>query len=168
MNSDKRKSLLVLSGIGAAASIDSQWIKPVVNCIVLPAHAATSTGVCSSFVTESVSGVITIEVSDTQVTGPVAASRNGNTFTVTVDQVVNPIGLSVDEVDQRTVFSGSINTSTNQVSGELSVLQTCDGQLVCEQLSTFLVDLVGTPTANALGQYQGQLSGTLRCCQDFL
>ncbi len=167
MNSDKRKSLLTLAGVGVIASVDSQWVKPVVNCIVLPAHAATSSGVCSGFVTESVSGVITVEVSDTQVIGPVAASRNINAFAVTVNQVVNPVGLSVSEVDQRTVFSGSIDASTNQISGELSVLQTCDGQFVCEQLTTFVVDLIGAPMANAVGQYQGQLSGTLRCCQDF-
>lgn len=168
MNSEKRKSLLLLAGTGAAVSLDSQWVKPVVNCIVLPAHAATSTGVCSSFLTETVSGVITIEVSDTQVIGPLVANRNGNAFSLTVDQVVNPIGLSINEVDQRTVFSGSIDASTNQVNGELSVLQTCDGQLVCEQLTTFSVTLIGAPAANAIGQYQGQLSGTLRCCQDFI
>jgi len=168
MNSNKRKTLLAMMGVGTVICLPNEWLKPAVNCIVLPAHAATSTGQCSAFTTEPVTGSITVEVSDTQAIGPVAAERIGDSFSVTVNEVVNPIGLNVDSVDQRTVFSGTIDTVLNEVRGELRVLQTCDGQLVCEQITTYTSSLSGAVMANGVGQYVGQLSGTLRCCQDFL
>lgn len=168
MNIDKRNSMVALLGLGSVAMLPKNWATPVVNCIVLPAHAATSTGLCSGFRVEPVTGVLTIEVTDTQVRGPVVAPRNVNDFAVTVNEVVDPIGLSVTNVDQRTIFTGSIDLATNTISGDLNVLQTCDGQLVCEQIATFSTSLTSPVMANAEGQYDGTLTGELTCCEDFI
>ncbi|MBL4671618.1 MAG: hypothetical protein JKX81_05120 [Arenicella sp.] len=168
MNPAKRKSLLALSGVAVSASLAQQWTKPIVNCIVIPAHAATSAAVCSSFAIEAVNGLITIQVTDTQAIGPLAANRVANDFSVLVDEVVSPAGLNVQNIDQQTVFSGLIDTGANEIRGELTVLQSCDGQLVCEQIASYTVALSTAVLANGVGQYDGQLSGTLRCCQDFI
>jgi hypothetical protein len=168
MNPVKRKSLLALSGVAVSASLPKQWTKPIVNCIVIPAHAATSAAVCSGFVTEAVNGIITVQVTDTQAIGPLAANRIANDFSVVIDEIVSPAGLNVQNVDQRTVFSGFIDIGVNEIRGELTVLQICDGQFVCEQITTYTVALSSAILANGVGQYDGQLSGTLRCCQDFV
>jgi len=39
---DRRRLLSALGGLGASATLPSQWVKPVMETIVLPAHATTT------------------------------------------------------------------------------------------------------------------------------
>lgn len=44
VDTDKRRQLLKGVGLGGAALAVTQWTRPVVESVVLPAHAQTTTG----------------------------------------------------------------------------------------------------------------------------
>lgn len=167
MNSEKRKLLLGLSGASAVALLPERWVTPLIKHMVLPAHASTSATVCSGFTTDSVSLPTELNVNDSDVAGPIVVSRTGNTFADSQIEMISLPSINQDNVEQTTSFSGTIDLVLNQVRGDIIIIQRCEGQLICEQITSYTVDLVGSAMPNGVGRYEGLLTGTLRCCQDF-
>ncbi len=63
------KSIATLSGVGAAGQLSSTWVKPVVDSVVLPAHATTTdasgsspgANACPATTVNSVPGSLTVQ-----------------------------------------------------------------------------------------------------------
>ncbi len=161
----RRDAIQGLLGIGVAATaLPKEWVKPVVNQIVLPAHAMTS---CSGFTTEPINESITITVTSAEIQGPIVVARNGgSTFsgsdTTTIDSCRDGQNLTV-EVN----FSGELDSANNQITGDLTIIQRCGPDLVCEQISTYSATQAPVDSGSDLGDYEGTVIGTLRCCDDF-
>lgn len=166
---DKRKTLGVIATLGVTAlALPTRWQSPLINSVIVPAHAQTSfPASCSGFETEPVSEPISITVSDTEIRGPVVVARAGNQFSTTV---TNNAGTCSDSSARTEVieFSGTIDSATNTITGEFNVTQFCGDALACEQLTTYTATQVTPVPGDDLGDYQGQVNGTLRCCVDFL
>lgn len=157
---DALKGAIVATG--TLAVLPKQWSRPIVNTVLLPAHAQTS---CSGFTTTTVNESLTLTVTDSSVSGPIIATRSGNTFNQTESTDVGGC-RNGNTLNTRVDFSGTINSTNNSISGDINILQTCGGEFVCEQLSSFSV--IQTPAnLGSNGSYEGTVSGTLRCCDDF-
>lgn len=160
----RRDVLKPIVGTGLALGIMPEaWRKPLINTVITPAHAQTS---CSGFSESTVNESITITVTATEVQGPIVVTRSGNQFDGSdasrIDECRGGNDLDVD-----IQFSGMIDVAANQISGDLSIVQTCGGQLVCEQISQFTATQTPIDAGSELGDYQGTVTGTLRCCDDF-
>ncbi|GHA17896.1 hypothetical protein GCM10008090_29520 [Arenicella chitinivorans] len=139
------------------------WRTPLINAVITPAHAQTS---CSGFSESTVNESITITVTANEVQGPIVVTRSGNRFDGSdasrIDECQGGNDLDVD-----IQFSGTIDVAANQISGDLIIVQSCGGQLVCEQVSQFIATQTPIDAGSELGDYQGAVTGTLRCCDDF-
>jgi len=143
-------------------SLPEQWSKPLINSVMLPVHAQTS---CSGFTTTEINESLTLTVANTTVSGPIVATRTANTFSQTDTSSVGDC-RDGNTLNVRVEFSGTIDSADNSISGNINILQTCGGEFVCEQISSFLV--MQTPvSASDNGIYTGTVNGTLRCCDDF-
>ena len=169
MKTNKRQALAILGSVGVASLLSRGWHQPLINSVVLPAHAQTSFGSeCSGVEVESVDQAISITVTDTEVRGPIVVIRNGLDFIGEQTSIVGQCGPNKDDLIQTVTFSGTIDSVQNSISGEFNVRQVCAGELACEQLTTYVVNQVPAVTNNDLGEYQGRVIGTLECCVDFL
>jgi len=155
-----------IKGIAVATiiftTLPKQWTKPLLNTVVLPAHAQTS---CSGFTTTSVNESLTLVVTDTTVSGPIVATRTANTFNQTDTTNLescrdnNTLSVTVE-------FSGTIDSVANSISGDINILQFCGADFVCEQISSYTV-MQNPSSSSDNGDYTGTVVGTLRCCDDF-
>ncbi len=161
MDQNKRK---LVKGV----VITAVWSTPIITAVRIPVHAQTSTSECAVFETESVDQPISITVSETDVRGPAVANRTGQTFAVTLDQsgatCADGVTVSMSSIE----FSGTIDETTNSLSGTFNVMQYCGDQLACEQLATFTATQTPIDSTSDLGTYEGRVVGTLRCCSDLL
>jgi len=176
-NLKKRRFLQAIASTGFVAAAPTEWTKPIIKTIILPVHAQTSPlpppvpdpgPACSGFETESVNEPIVIVVTDTEVRGPIIVTRSGNTFS---SMATSNIGVCADDAGARTQeieFSGTINTASNDITGDLIVRQFCGESLACEQITTYTATQAPVDASTELGNYSGQAIGTLRCCIDFL
>lgn len=89
---------------GAAASMPNQWIKPVVDAVVLPAHAECTDCTTPEPLLPGLTGV-SINVTDTNVSGSVA------TFQVTISSPDADAGHPIT-INSLTPSSGSFNNFT--------------------------------------------------------
>lgn len=164
------KQLALTSGVLLA--LPMQWKRPVVNQIMLPAHAQTSTPPgdqdCSAYQTEPVSEPISITLTDTEARGPIVVPRVGASSFDGDDSSVIDSCRNNQDLSQEVEFSGAIDVATKQLTGDLVIRQFCGSLLVCEQIATFAADQDDSSAPNELGDYSGTLTGTIRCCVDFL
>lgn len=174
INNKKRKTLAVLfAGGGLLAVLPSQWKKPLINSVLVPAHAQTSPEpepeTCSGgFVTEPVNSPLQLVITADEILGPIVVTRDGSaSFSGFSNSVVDQC-LGNRELSEEVTFTGTIDSATNQVTGDLTIIQLCGTQLVCEQLTSFTVTQDPVVAGDDLGTYSGTLTGTLRCCVDFL
>jgi len=161
-----RRSALKFSTLSATAIIfaPTDWTKPIVNSLILPAHAQTSAS-CSSFTITPVNEAVSFIVSANQVSGPISVVRTGNTFNGTESSVLGSC-QGDQQLELEVQLSGSINTMNNSVEGELTITQRCGEDLVSEQISTFTAQQ--SPVSSSTeGTYTGTLDGSLRSCDDF-
>ena len=167
MKTNKRQAVAILGSLGVL--ISGNWHRPIINSVLLPAHAQTSFGSeCSGVEMESVDQPISITVTDTEIRGPIVVVRNGLDFVVEQTSIVGQCGPNNDDIIQTVTLSGTIDSAQNSISGEFNVRQDCAGALACEQLTTYVVNQVPAVTNDDLGEYQGRVIGTLECCVDFL
>jgi len=161
-----RRSVLKFTGLSASGLLlaPKDWTKPIVNSVMLPAHAQTSAN-CSSFTTTQVSESISLSVTATQVSGQITASRTGNTFSGTESSVLGSCQGS-QQLNLEVRLTGVINAVNNSLEGELVIIQRCGLDLVSEQTTTFTAQQ--SPASNSIeGTYTGTLIGNLRSCDDF-
>jgi len=168
-NKNRRSSLKVLGTVSlSTALMPSVWRTPLVNAVILPAHAQTSFGIdCSGVETEPVDQPISITVTATEIRGPIIVARTDNTFAGSVTNNVGQCGDSSARTEL-VELSGTIDSDTNSITGAFNVSQFCGDALACEQLTNFSVSQVMPVDDDDLGDYQGRVIGTLRCCVDFL
>lgn len=156
---DRRKALQYgLLGGTIAAVLPAKWATPIVNAVVLPAHAQTSA--CT---VETISESISIQVSSTQIEGPITVSRNGNSFNGTESSDVGACGNN-QRLTVRVEFSGTIDSSNNEITGELNIRQSCGTELVSEQISSYRASQSPAQNNNDEGNYTGTVTGTLETC----
>lgn len=98
-NKNSRRAFLALGGVATAGAVavPSTWIKPVINSVVLPAHAQTSA--C---------------VTDTTVGGPLLGNASGAT---TCQQACEA---------EATAVSGQLCAVTETVDGSGATQCSCD------------------------------------------
>ena len=173
MNNSKRTLLKSSSALGLLAlTLPEKWAKPVVNSVLLPVHAMMSemppSAECSlGFVVEPVSEPITITVTGNELSGPIAATLDGNSFNSTQTLELGLCSNNVDVLSETVEFSGTLDSAQNSIVGDVVIRQFCAGVLACEQITSYTV-VQSTILTNDDGEYQGTLVGTLNCCQDFL
>jgi hypothetical protein len=169
MINSKRKSLqLILTIGGVAAALPSGWRKPIVDSIVLPAHAQTSFAAdCSGIDTEPVDEPISLTVTATEIRGPIVGPRNGATFAITENNVIGSCNNSSDRTEI-IELSGTIDSAQNSISGDFIVREFCGDVLACEQITQYTATQVIPVNGDDLGEYTGRVVGTLSCCRDFL
>jgi hypothetical protein len=164
---DRRKALQYALGSAGAivVGLPARWSKPALSAVILPAHAQTS---CSGFTTTVVNESLNITVTATEIQGPIVVTRtNPTTFSGGVVSALNECRPG-ENFSLNVEFSGVIDSAANQISGDLIILQTCGTDFVCEQISTFVV--IQSPVNSGVdeGSYSGTVTGTLRCCDDFM
>lgn len=161
-----RRSVLKFTSLSASGILlaPRDWTKPIVNSVILPAHAQTSAN-CSSFTTTQVNETITLSVTATQVSGQITVSRTGSTFSGTESSVLGSC-QGGRQLSLEVRLSGTINSTNNSVDGELAIVQRCGLDLVSEQTTTFTAQQ--SPASGSVeGTYTGMLAGNLRSCDDF-
>lgn len=165
----RRRALTTLATVTLiAGAMPSRWKTPVVNAVILPAHAQTSfASSCSGFETEPVNQPISITVTDTEIRGPIVVTRTGDTFAGTSTTNVGQCG-DASTRSELVELSGTIDSDNNRITGTFNVSQFCGDSLACEQLTSFSATQVTPISGDDLGDYQGNVNGTLRCCIDFL
>lgn len=169
MKKSRRQSVKAITSIGLVSGlIAQQWSKPLITALILPAHAQTSddSGSCSDVEAQQVNEPIFITVTATEVRGPVVAQLSGTSFSVqeTIDQ-----GMCAENTQsqtQTTEFSGRIDSVSNLITGDFLIRQFCGTTLICEQISVFTATQIVPTTNNDIGDYAGQVIGTLTCCLD--
>ena len=160
----RREAFKSLATIAVTTSVlPNQWLKPVINSIILPAHAQTS---CSGFTTSDVNESLTLVVTDTTVSGPIMANRSLNTFNEVGERVIDSC-RDTQTLNVRVEFSGEINSTDSSITGTINILQTCGSEFVCEQISSFTATQTPVNSASDNGDYTGTVIGTLVCCDDF-
>jgi len=147
----------------AAGALPSQWTKPVINHIVLPAHAQTSS-TCGAFIEEPVNDIIGMVVTATEVQGPITVSLAAGAFSGTESNIVGACANG-DPQRQEVTFTGSIDSTNSQITGTLDIDIFCGDLLVCQQRTTYTATQTPIVAADDLGTYQGALTGTLSCCE---
>ena len=111
------KNILAGAAVGGAAATSKTWVKPVVDAVVMPAHAQTSSAVTGQAVTSclmcgsiaagyGVIGSVSPAQAGVSVTVTISASRTG-----TVSG--GPGGTITD-----TLITGEVRTATTNVNGE--------------------------------------------------
>ncbi len=169
MNKNKRQ-LLKLHGVVITGAIVSptQWLKPVLSSVVLPAHAMTSLQCSAGVTNDSLNSAIEFEVQASQVRGPYTSVRNGLIYTANLDSITGSCnnGAPMREV---VTINGIIDTVADEVSGDLRIEVYCGSVLACLQETTFVA--VQTSVTGGVdsenGFYQGTLTGTIECCNEF-
>ena len=176
MSNSRRKLLqnsLALSLVGSF--LPTNWTKPVINTVILPVHAMTSDetpdetpdeGCSSGFIEEPVSEAILITITGSEVSGPIVATLGNSTFAGSETLSLGMCANNVDELTETIEFSGSLDSSTNTITGDIVIRQFCSGALACEQITSYTVTQTVISDEDD-GEYQGMLIGTLTCCQDF-
>jgi hypothetical protein len=169
MKSNKRQALAILGSLAASSLLTRSWYQPIINSVVLPAHAQTSfASECSGVEVEPVDQPISITVTDTEIRGPIVVVRNGLDFVGEQTSIVGQCGPNNDDLIQTVTLSGTIDSALNSISGEFDVRQVCAGELACEQITTYVANQQPAINGDDLGEYQGRVVGTLECCVDFL
>ena len=169
MRQSRRQSIKLLASLGViSGSLPQEWSKPLVKAVILPAHGQTSSDPdsCSDEDVQQLDEPIAITVSATEVRGPVVAPLTGNSFFVeeTIDQGMCA-GNTLSQT-QTTEFSGQIDSTNNQITGDFLIRQFCGTTMICEQIAAFTANQVTPVTNDDLGDYTGQVTGTLTCCLD--
>lgn len=156
---------LAITGMVTSAAIGNEWVKPIINHVLIPSHAQTSPEACSSATETIVDEMLTLTVTRATVEGPITATRNGLRFSS--QQELRQSGcLENSALLSRVLFEGEIDSTTNSIEGVLQITQTCGGAFVSEQLTNFTVTQ-STVVNSDEGEYTGALIGTLRSCNDF-
>jgi len=165
------RRLLLKSGIALSLTgyaLPKEWTQPFVKAVVIPVHAQTSGGPATQcnlgFITEPVSEPIVITISGVEVRGPIVGNLTANVFDVTQTSSLGLCSNNVDELTETIEFSGTLDSTQNTIAGDLVIRQFCAGVLACEQITAYTVTQSVISAQND-GEYQGTLSGTLRCCQ---
>lgn len=126
ITSSRRSALktLALSGVAAGATVNKSWVKPVVQSVILPAHAQTSsdfkgplTDPCSVDVICESNGTVTAEVSG-QVVGA------GNVGDITIEVVCKLGGTEKTETtttNSNGEWSASVNFGSPPDAGTVEV-----------------------------------------------
>jgi len=166
---DRRSAVkLVLIGgpaAGLLSGLGNSWVKPVINTVILPAHAQTSASACSGFTNTAVNETLTVVVTATEIQGPITVSRNGITFSGE-SQLEDPGCRPGETLVSDITFTGRIDSSSDSIEGDLIISQTCNGDFVSEQITSF--NLIQSPVSSDIeGTYTGTLSGSIRRCNDF-
>lgn len=171
-NLRRRKLARILSGslVSAPFLLPTKWQKSVIDVVLLPAHAQLSPpiGQCQSGTrTETILEPIVLQVTATEVAGPITVARNANSFSGS--QETN-LGACVNGSAKRQVtsMSGSIDINANTINGELIIELFCGDVSVCiEEANIIAPQLTSTGGVEAEeGSYEGNLTGTITCCQD--
>ena len=176
MNKSKRQTLISILALGSVhTALPGKWVNPLVKVIVLPAHAMTSTETgdpgssnCSGFDTQAVDEPISITVTEAEIRGPIVVPLEGNSFSGEQSSSAGLCGPDNEELTQVVTFNGVIDSIANQITGEFNVIQFCGDALACEQITSFTASQNPVVSDSDLGEYQGQVIGTLRCCNDFI
>jgi len=162
MSENKRRKLLksIAAGSGAIVagkSLPENWTRPVVDSVMLPAHAQTT---CSGTL-ETTNTPIVIFISG--VTGNLDFAANGNPIATDVPIVGNAFSINTTVPDNNCstdfTIQGTVNPGTS-VSGSYSFTETCTGE-TCVGSGTFLADQVVVLGSGT--QYSGSATGT-SCC----
>ena len=170
MKRSKRQTIKSLLAAGTVvACLPNRWHTPLINSIVLPAHAQTSFSAdCSGVDVEPLDQPISLTVTDTEILGPIAVSRTGDSFSSEQTSSLGLCSNNVDSLTQVTILSGVIQGDQNLINGTFIVRQYCGDVLACEQLTEYTVRQTPADSGSDLGVYEGRAVGTLRCCTDFL
>lgn len=150
----------------AMAALPSRWTTPVVNSVVLPAHAMTTLTdpSCGPLVAEPVNDMIGMVVTATEVQGPITVPLAAGAFSGTESSILGACANG-DPQRQEVTFTGIIDSVNSQITGTLDIDIFCGTLLVCEQRTTFTASQTPIVAADDLGAYQGALIGTLSCCE---
>ena len=162
---NRRTTLRTLVGSGVLFSaLPKHWSKPIIDSVIIPAHAQTS---CSSISSTPFSESLSITITANEVQGPIVVVRNGSDSFA--GNSASNISQCTDgsDLDVEITFSGVINSATSQISGDLVIIQRCASRLVCEQIGSYTVTQDPIDAGSDLGNYVGTVSGTLNCCDDF-
>ena len=164
---NRRDWLKTAGTTGAVGSLISvlpaQWTKPVLNSLLLPAHAMTSA--CGVFVEQPVSDVINFVVTSTEVQGPITLPLlTSTTFSGTQSSVLGTCSNGEPQ-RQEVSFAGTIDSANNQTTGTLSIDIFCGSLLVCQQRTRYVATQTPLMVGVDTGSYQGALTGTFSCCE---
>lgn len=167
MSLNRRKIVLsaIVGGAGLA-SLPKRWSQPIVNTVILPVHAQTSDS-CSGFEVEPIDQPIDITVTETEVRGPIVASLEASGVFNDTQTLSGGSCNNGSAFTQEVSFSGTVDSASNEITGDLLIRQFCGLDLFCEQISTFTAQQIPVNSASNLGTYQGRVTGTQTCCQDF-
>lgn len=161
---DWLKTAGTTGAVGALVSaLPTQWTKPVLNSVLLPAHAMTSA--CGVFVEQQVSDVITIVVTSTEVQGPITLPLlTPTTFSGTQSSVLGTCSNGEPQ-RQEVSFVGTIDSANSQITGTLAIDIFCGSLLVCQQRTSYVATQMPLVMGVDTGSYQGALTGTFSCCE---
>ena len=146
-------------------ALPSHWVKPVINSVILPTHAMTSTLGCGPQVVEPLTDVISLFITPTEVQGPIVVDRTLMSFSG-VEQTTLGVCSNGAQQNQTARFEGQIDIVLGVATGTLDVDLFCGDLLVCEQRTSFSATQVPAISGDGLGAYEGSLTGTLSCCED--
>ena len=167
----RRQCLLMVSSVtGASIAMPTSWVKPVVNSMLLPAHAQSSTMPtlsCSEIIVEPIRSNIEIQVMATEVIGPIMVNLITPTRFSGSESIIAGTCNNGEVMRQEVLFEGEIDTANNQITGLLEVDVFCGNEVACEQRSTFTSVQTPVNPGVDLGDYLGTLNGTSSCCADF-
>ena len=142
------------------------WRKPLINSVLLPAHAMTSQS-CGNFIEQPVNDVINIVITATDAQGPISVPLITANFSGEESSVLG--ACSNGEVQRQDIlFSGVIDSVNSQITGALSISIYCGDLLICQQDTTYVADQQPIVNGGDEGAYQGALVGTLSCCEESL
>ena len=144
--------------------IPKEWVKPLIQAVILPAHGMTS---CSGFNVEPIDQPISITIIGDEVRGPIVATLNPDGSFDTSQTLATGVCVGDQDSTQEVDFSGTINSLTSEINGQLNIKQFCGVDLVCDQVSSYSVTQVVIDPSSDLGDYEGRIVGTISCCQDF-
>ncbi len=174
----RRKLITAVAGLGLVSTLPKEWSKPLINSVLVPAHAQTSPEVpevpevpdgCSGFETEPIAEPIVITVSATQIIGPIIIERTDPlAFDGFQESETTTSCSATDNFSEEITFDGTIDSANNEITGNFILRQFCGDALVCEQITTYTASQTPAVAGDDLGTYNGTASGTLRCCIDFL
>jgi len=169
--SESRRKLLksLAAGGGVATTLvalPERWTRPVVDAVLIPAHAQTSIACNPSDLVEQILPIIgaTLTTTATTVTGPITVPRTDNTFSGSGEVAAVCPGGSEPGTLFVTEFSGTIAANTSATANITGYL-VCGGVTVC----TLSYVLTGGFTAGADPDATYSMAGNLTqsCCPGY-
>jgi hypothetical protein len=169
--SASRRRLLksVAAGGGVATTLTAlpqSWTRPVVDAVLVPAHAQTSIGCNPSDLVEQIlpGGMsVTLITTATTVEGPIQVARAGNTFSGQ-GAIASPLCPGEPGTFFIADFSGTIVPNVS-ATANITAYLVCGGVTVCTLTAVLSGDYVSGADPDATYDLGGDFSGS--CCPGY-